>query len=353
MAGALALATLVMLAATLLSLLTGAERDGACGPDGIVAGPPGPAADAIPAGLLAPYRSAERRYGVPWNVLAAINKVETDFGRNVGVSRAGAVGWMQFLPSTWERYGVDGDDDGRKDPYDPADAIPAAARYLRASGAPGDLHAAILAYNHAEWYYRQVIAWARRFVDGTRPTRDATGDRTSSDQAVTEPTGSRPSPPVGGATGERTPCPTGADAIPGRVQIAPGANLPGRPLAAETLAFLGRVAVLSGRPLIVTTGTNHSRYTVDGTVSDHFDGHAADIGMAANGGGDDGPVGDAIAAACLTAAGDPPAEAAREARAGGLWTREHDGLRIQCIWKTDLGGNHHTHVHIGARPNAV
>jgi hypothetical protein len=65
------------------------------------------------------------------------------------------------------------------------------------------------------------------------------------------------------------------------VRVAGGANLPGHPLAPETLGFLQRVAVLYGRPLVVTTGTNHSRYTVDGRVSDHADGHAADLGMAA------------------------------------------------------------------------
>jgi hypothetical protein len=63
------------------------------------------------------------------------------------------------------------------------------------------------------------------------------------------------------------------------------------------------------------------------------------------------PIGDAIATACLVAAGDQPTVAAREARQGGLWTRVHSGLRTQCIWRTDSGGNHHSHVHIGARPD--
>ena len=133
------------------------------------------------------------------------------------------------------------------------------------------------------------------------------------------------------------------------VRIAPGANLPGRPLAPETVAFLQRVAALLGHELVVTTGTNHSRYTVDGRVSDHADGHAADLGMAANGGSDDSPVGDRIMAACLIAAGVPADRAIVIARAGGLYTLEHDGLRVQCIWKTDQGGNHHHHVHVGAR----
>ena len=138
--------------------------------------------------------------------------------------------------------------------------------------------------------------------------------------------------------------------VVGAVQIGPGANLPGRPLAPETLAFAARVAGIYGKPLTVTTGTNHNYYTVNGTVSDHASGHAADIGMAANAGTSDGSVGDRIMTACLIAAGTPHAQAAHAAMRGGLYTLEHDGLRIQCIWKTDQGGNHHDHVHIGARP---
>jgi len=85
---------------------------------------------------------------VPWQVLAAINQVETNFGSNLNVSSAGAVGWMQFLPSTWQGYGVDATDSGVADPYNAADAIFAAARYLSAAGASANLPAAIFAYNH-------------------------------------------------------------------------------------------------------------------------------------------------------------------------------------------------------------
>ncbi len=67
-------------------------------------------------------------------MLAAINEVETDYGRDLSVSSAGAEGWMQFLPASWAQYGVDANGDGFKDPYNPADAIFAAARYLRAAG---------------------------------------------------------------------------------------------------------------------------------------------------------------------------------------------------------------------------
>ena len=115
----------------------------------------------IPPFLLPIYQAAGIEYGVRWEVLAAINEIETDYGRNLNVSSAGALGWMQFMPSTWETYGVDGNQDGLKDPYNPVDAIFAAARYLRAAGADTDLRTAIFAYNHADWYVDSVILRAR------------------------------------------------------------------------------------------------------------------------------------------------------------------------------------------------
>ncbi|MEA2143751.1 MAG: hypothetical protein QOI64_2181 [Solirubrobacteraceae bacterium] len=120
---------------------------------------------AIPPFLLSIYQAAGIQYGVPWEVLAAINEIETDFGRNLNVSTAGATGWMQFMPSSWQAYGVDANEDGRKDPYNPVDAIFAAARYLKAAGADDDLRKAIFAYNHATWYVDAVLAKAR-FVAG-------------------------------------------------------------------------------------------------------------------------------------------------------------------------------------------
>ncbi len=94
-------------------------------------------------------------------MLAAINEIETDYGRNLSVSSAGAVGWMQFLPSTWQRYGLDATDSGYADPYNPVDAIFAAARYLHAAGASTNLPSAIYAYNHAWWYVQSVLLRAQ------------------------------------------------------------------------------------------------------------------------------------------------------------------------------------------------
>ena len=115
----------------------------------------------IPPFLLSIYQAAGVQYGVPWEVLAAINEIETDYGRNLNVSSAGALGWMQFMPASWRAYGVDANEDGRKDPYNPVDAVFAAARYLKAAGAESDLRRAIFAYNHADWYVESVLARAR------------------------------------------------------------------------------------------------------------------------------------------------------------------------------------------------
>jgi Transglycosylase SLT domain len=115
----------------------------------------------VPPFLLSIYQAAGIEYGIRWEVLAAINEIETDYGRNLNVSSAGAVGWMQFMPGTWETYGTDANEDGRKDPYNPVDAIFAAARYLAAAGYANDVRAALFAYNHADWYVDSVLLRAR------------------------------------------------------------------------------------------------------------------------------------------------------------------------------------------------
>jgi hypothetical protein len=115
----------------------------------------------VPPFLLPIYQAAGVQYGVRWEILAAINEIESDYGRNLRVSRAGAVGWMQFLPSSWKRYGVDANEDGKADPYNPVDAIFSAARYLQAAGYADDPRRAVFAYNHADWYVDSVFLRAR------------------------------------------------------------------------------------------------------------------------------------------------------------------------------------------------
>lgn len=117
----------------------------------------------IPPFLLPIYQACGTEYGIPWQVLASINKIETAFGTNLNVSSAGAMGWMQFIPSSWEMYGLDANGDGRKDPYNPVDAICAAANYLKIAGGTKNLYDAIFAYNHADWYVQEVLLYARAY----------------------------------------------------------------------------------------------------------------------------------------------------------------------------------------------
>jgi soluble lytic murein transglycosylase-like protein len=148
---------------------TAAEPDGgtvpAPSPSEAFAIPAIPTSTCAPAGvppvLIPVYQRAADAYGLgPQGaaILASINGIESAFGTNMGPSSAGAVGWMQFLPSTWETYGVDANGDGVRDPYNPEDAIYAAARYLSAAGMPTDTYGAIYAYNHADWYVAEVLA---------------------------------------------------------------------------------------------------------------------------------------------------------------------------------------------------
>jgi cell wall-associated NlpC family hydrolase len=109
--------------------------------------PTATATSQIPAAYLTLYQAAATRCPMPWTILAAVGQVESDQGRDTATSSAGAVGPMQFEPATWARWGVDGDDDGVKNPRDPADAIPAAADYLCSLGVATNPHNALVGYN--------------------------------------------------------------------------------------------------------------------------------------------------------------------------------------------------------------
>ncbi len=135
----------------------------------------------IPPAYLQLYLDAGAKYQTDWWMLAGIGKIETDHGRSTaagvhsGVNAYGCcAGPMQFAVSTaagcrvcvgdtWGSYGVDGNHDGTRDVYDPADAIPGAARYTNANGAPTDWHRALLRYNQSEAYYLEVMQWADKY----------------------------------------------------------------------------------------------------------------------------------------------------------------------------------------------
>jgi membrane-bound lytic murein transglycosylase B len=108
------------------------------------------------ASLLAWYREAERRFDVGWHVLAAVNFVESAFGKLRSDSTAGAQGPMQFVPGTWRAYGLGGN------VHDPHDAILGAANYLRASGAPRDYRRAVYSYNRSPLYVDAVLRYANQ-----------------------------------------------------------------------------------------------------------------------------------------------------------------------------------------------
>jgi soluble lytic murein transglycosylase-like protein len=197
----------------------------------------------IPLFLLPIYQAAAAQYGVPWQILAAINEVETNYGSDLSVSTAGAVGWMQFMPATWIQYGVDALNAGYADPYNPVDAIFAAARYLKAAGASSNLRTAILAYNHsAEYvssvllraklisrYPNAVIATLTGLTDGRLPVRggrvawSATAPLTSVSSATAH------------ATVVSSRAPAKAAAAPA-AQAPPGSSAPPTPTAAAAAA---------------------------------------------------------------------------------------------------------------------
>jgi len=126
----------------------------------------------IPPEHLAVMQQVAATTGVPWQVLAAVAKVESGFGTNMGPSSAGALGYCQFMPATWALYGVDGDGDGRADITNDADSAMSAANYLTASGVtagPDGVRRAIFAYNHADWYVNDVLYYAAAYGGGTVP----------------------------------------------------------------------------------------------------------------------------------------------------------------------------------------
>ncbi len=147
------------------------------------------------------YKQAAAGYGFEddWYVLSAVGQVESNHGENLGPSTAGALGPMQFLPSTWRTAGVDGDGDGEKNIMDPEDAIPAAAEYLRSGGAPGDWTAALYTYNHSSSYVLEVLTIAEAlrnqagdtntgpYIDNSRqnnPTTDNEREKAGSSPSV-------------------------------------------------------------------------------------------------------------------------------------------------------------------------
>ena len=230
----------------------------------------------VPLFLLPIYQAAAAQYGVPWEVLAAINEVETDYGNDLSVSTAGAVGWMQFMPQTWLMYGVDEQDAGYADPYNPVDAIFAAARYLRAAGAANNLKEAIFAYNHSQAYVESVtlrakliahypssvIATLTGLAEGETPVKDAL----ATGEEVVRAEGASPTPlsAAGDATATR-PGSSGLGVAPTPQQSAKAAaRRPRKQRFADLSAPAGKpvVAVQDGKILAIGRSRSLGRYLV-------------------------------------------------------------------------------------------
>lgn len=188
----------------------------------------------IPQQYLRLYGEAAQRYGLDWAILAGIGKVECDHGRDPdpscsregAVNSAGAGGPMQFIASTWARYVVDGNRDGRADRWNPADAIYAAANFLRASGAPGNYRQAIFAYNAAGWYVAEVQAWATKYR-GPGPAQASPGGEVGAEMHLQ---GESPTP-VRYVAGERAPLAPGD----GHLALVPA----GVPVSVQAMVVAG------------------------------------------------------------------------------------------------------------------
>lgn len=119
--------------------------------------------DQPPKFLVPIYKAAGKRFHIPWQILAAINAVETNYGQDLAVSPAGAIGWMQFMPGTWREFGMAADGSRSPNPYNPRDAVFSAARYLAANGGSKHIRQALFAYNHALWYVDAVL-WRAQLI---------------------------------------------------------------------------------------------------------------------------------------------------------------------------------------------
>jgi cell wall-associated NlpC family hydrolase len=168
----------LVLGIVMLAAVISGSSQAACSPTGPASQPTASAnaTNSIPSNYLDLYQKAGQDYGIPWTLLAAVGSMESDHGRSSqpgaksGENSVGAGGPMQFLLGTWKAEGVDGDGDGKKDRYDPADAIPAAANYLKHLGIAKDARTALYHYNGqgaAAWAYAtRGLALAKGYASG-------------------------------------------------------------------------------------------------------------------------------------------------------------------------------------------
>ena len=277
------------------------------------------AAPEVPEYLIPLYKEAGYLYQVPWQILAAINEIESAYGRNLGPSSAGAVGWMQFMPATWDAFGLDADGDGQNNPNSPRDAIFAAASYLQASGAPYEMRKALFAYNHADWYVEAVLLRASQ-IGPLNPLVD---------RLVS----------VGARRVERRILKDERITIYGcgRRDIAR------HRIDRRVLLTLEYLASLDMNPTVSSLNCGHSALTKSGNISHHFTGTAVDIS--------------AINGVPISGASQGPGSITEEAvRAlvvlGGAMRPNQiiSLIEVEGVDNTYAMGDHADHIHIGWRP---
>jgi hypothetical protein len=279
----------------------------------------------VPKDLIPIYKKAAAKYGLGPKgpaMLAAINEIETAFGTNTNVSSAGAQGWMQFMPGTWDGYGVDADGDGTADPYSKVDAIHSAANYLSANDAPNDWGNALYRYNNAQWYVDQVSARAEEFQGSAGPKQ----------QKILE---------AKFWEAVRTNKALGNYDVPEKsmmVEVKPG-DVPGKGDWMGTQIILERAA----KPWegIISSRKRSTQNTASGGISDHWSGatanYAVDIGA-------DSSTGDAIAKGMHKRLGlVEPYETSWKT----YTSKKYPGFTFQIGWQTDP--DHYNHVHVGAQ----
>lgn len=323
-AGVLLLLAAVIGLAIIAGVVTSTAGD--CGEQSV-----GSVSDKVaPAKFVPIYGAAAARYKLGPRgpaILASIHSGETGFGRlNKVTSSAGAQGHMQFMPGTWRIYGVDANGNGTRSQYEAEDAIHAAAKYLRASGAPKDWRRAVFAYNHADWYVREVLERADRMqrAGTASPARD-------------DP-----------AADADAPAPIGAGAEPGGADCAAGGPVD---IAGSPADVINRVVVPLARKHRMQTGNSvaavraaNGRHgpTVSGGRSDHQGPPSVAWAADMSNGTSPTPQMDALARD-ISRAFDIPW------KGSGAVSATHKGYRVQIIYRSSVGGNHFNHVHFGVR----
>ena len=277
--GAIGAAAVLLLVGSVIAVLPVLIAQGTCSGSQAEAVPSADAEHSIPARYLALYRDAGRRFEVPWQVLAGIGSIETDHGRSrapgvrSGVNSYGCcAGPMQFNlrdgpPSTWDRYGVDGNHDHSKDIYDPQDAIRSAANYLRVllRNADGNLSQAIFGYNHSQAYVNDVLARADAYAglsdsELAAPDGDGTALAACAGGGVDVPVG-----PANLRAAQRVSSPRAFRALPA------WAMSPGRaPQLVDARLYANVIWILRRYRLLVTAAREAGHRT-------HGDGTAVDL----------------------------------------------------------------------------